>query len=71
MRVTVHATYGFCRGKWAESIPVLGRADEPLLFDPVVLGEKMEKGEKGIGGIKIVEFSEKLEEIDLRRHSSL
>jgi hypothetical protein len=71
MRVTVKATFGFWRGKLAESIPVLGRVDEPLFFDPTVLQGMMEKEERGIGGVKIVEGRGSLEEVDLQEHSSL
>jgi hypothetical protein len=71
MRVTVKATFGFWRGKLAESIPVLGRADEPVFFDTAVLAQKMEANEKGIGGLKLIEWVEGLDNVCLQEHSSL
>lgn len=71
MRVTVNAKYGFWRGKLAEMVPVLGRADEPLYFDPLVMHQKMEKGQTGIGGVNVVEWRGELDAIDLREYSSL
>jgi hypothetical protein len=71
MRVTVRATFGFWRGKLANAVPVLGRADEPLYFHPEVLAEKMELGEKGEFGIHIVESAGALEDIDLQKYTSL
>jgi hypothetical protein len=78
MRVTVHATFGVWRGALAKSYPVLGRADEPLFFDPDVLREKEEAGERGDGGLHVVVSGDKLgyegaklEEVDLAKHSSL
>lgn len=71
MHVTVKATFGFWRGKLADSIPILGKADEPLYFDPVVLDSKIERKDTGIGGVHIVEWMDKLEDISLKTHSSL
>lgn len=71
MRVNVRATYGFWRGKLAEMVPILGRTDEPLFFDPKVLAQKMESKEKGVGGINVVEGVKSLDNIDLRLHTSL
>jgi hypothetical protein len=71
MRVVLNARYGFWRGKLAEMVPVLGRADEPLYFDPLVMHQKMEKGQKGIGGVKVVEWRGELDAIDLREYCSL
>lgn len=71
MRVSLNAKFGFWRGKLAETVPVLGRADEPLFFDPKVLQQMMETEEKGIGGIKVVDWCDKLEELELSAYSSL
>ena len=57
MRVTVKATFGFWRGKLAESVPVLGRADDPVFFDPAVLEKSLELGDKGVDGTKIIDFA--------------
>lgn len=70
MRVSLKAKFGFWRGKLAEMVPVLGRADEPLFFDPKILQQMMETEERGIGGIKVVEWYDKLEELDLSTYSS-
>jgi hypothetical protein len=71
MRVTVKATFGFWRGKLAEYVPVLGRADDPVYFDTEVLKHKMEAEEKGIGGTKVMSWAGELESIVLQGHSSL
>jgi hypothetical protein len=71
MRVTVKATFGFWRGKVAESIPVLGRADDPAFFDPAILAQKLEAGEKGIGGVKLIDWAGELDDVCLQAHSSL
>jgi hypothetical protein len=71
MRVTVNATYGFWRGKLAESVPFLGRSDDPLFFDPKVIDEMMEAGTTRGGGVKVVERGGKLEELDLQEYTSL
>ena len=54
MRVTVSSTFGFWRGMLAESVPVLGRSDDPLFFDPDVLKKMAEAEAKGRGGVKVV-----------------
>ncbi|KAI0134493.1 hypothetical protein BJ170DRAFT_591468 [Xylariales sp. AK1849] len=71
MRVALNATYGFWRGKLAEMVPVLGRADEPLYFDPLVMRRMMDKGQRGTGGVKVIEWRGKLEDIDLHEYCSL
>lgn len=71
MRVTVNATFGLWRGLLADNIPVLGGADEPLFFDPAVLQKLMEGGARSAGGEKVVEWGDKLEEVDLQLYSSL
>ncbi|CZR62704.1 uncharacterized protein PAC_12601 [Phialocephala subalpina] len=71
MRVTVHAKFGFWRGKLAEMVPVLGRTAKPLFFDPAKMKRAMENGKRGIGGVKGIEWRGDLEDIDLRESSSL
>ncbi|KAH8892519.1 hypothetical protein GQ53DRAFT_746060 [Thozetella sp. PMI_491] len=71
MRVTLHARFGFWRGKLAEIVPVLGRTDEPLFFDPLQMRQMMDNGQRGIGGTKVVEWHGELEDIDLLHYSSL
>jgi hypothetical protein len=71
MRVSLNIKFGFWRGKLAEMVPVLGWADEPLFFDPEVLQKKMETDQRGFGGVKVVEWRDKLEEVGLQEYSSL
>lgn len=71
MRVTVKATFGFWCGKMAESILISGLTDDPLYFDPAVLNEFINKKETGIGGGRIAEWEENLEQVNLKDHSSL
>ncbi|KAF9771278.1 hypothetical protein IL306_011092 [Fusarium sp. DS 682] len=71
MRVAIHARYGFWRGKLADSVPILGRADEPLYFDPLVMRRVMEKGRRGVNGEKVVEWRGELDETKLQEYSSL
>ncbi|KAF5693055.1 hypothetical protein FDENT_2315 [Fusarium denticulatum] len=71
MRVGIHARFGFWRGKLAEVVPILGRADEPLFFDPLVMRRAMEKGRRGVNGEKVVEWRGALDEVALQEYSSL
>ncbi|KAF5724401.1 hypothetical protein FMUND_858 [Fusarium mundagurra] len=71
MRVGIHARFGFWRGKLAEVVPILGRADEPLFFDPLVMRRAMEKGRRGVNGEKVVEWRGVLDEVALQEYSSL
>jgi hypothetical protein len=71
MRVAVNARYGFVRGKLAEMWPILGRADEPLYFDPLVMRQVMEKGQRDDSGKKKVEWRGVLDSIELQDYSSL
>lgn len=72
MRVVVKARFGFWRGKLAETVPVLGRADEPLYFDPLEMHQMAERGQKGKrDGVQLVERRGELEDINLREHCSL
>ncbi|KIL84888.1 hypothetical protein FAVG1_11758 [Fusarium avenaceum] len=71
MRVAIHARFGLWRGKLADVVPILGRADEPLYFDPLVMRRIMEQGRRGIDGEKVVEWRGALNEIMLQEYSSL
>lgn len=70
-RVTIKAHYGFWRGRLARSIPVVGKNDDPLYFDPKTLEEMMEKGTRGVDGTKIAEHVGELDALDLGKWSSL
>lgn len=72
MRVEVNARFGFWRhGVLADIVPVLGRADEPLYFDPGVMQQWMEEGRTGMGGIKVVDWRGELESLDLGEYFSM
>ncbi|KAF5614234.1 uncharacterized protein FSUBG_114 [Fusarium subglutinans] len=71
IRVGIHARFGFWRGKLAEVVPILGRADEPLFFDPLVMSRAMEKGRRGVNGEKVVEWRGALDKVALQEYSSL
>ncbi|KAK0389307.1 hypothetical protein NLU13_2882 [Sarocladium strictum] len=71
MQLAVHARYGLWRGKPADLVPILGRADEPLYFDPLVMRRIMDKGRRGINGEKVIEWRGALEEVNLQDYSSL
>jgi len=67
-KVTVKAHYGFRRGPLAR---VLGKNDEPLFFDPMVLESMANMGvEKGPDGKFIVKHSGPFDSVDLRSLSS-
>jgi len=71
-RVTVKAHFGLWRGTLARSVPVLGRNDEPLFFDPGALEKMAREGvERGPDGKLIAEEVEALDGLDLRVWSSL
>ncbi|KAH8178996.1 hypothetical protein LIA77_00515 [Sarocladium implicatum] len=71
MRLAVHARYGLWRGKAADMLPILGRADDPLYFDPTVMKRLMDKGRRGANGEKIVEWHGLLDDTRLEEYSSL
>jgi hypothetical protein len=71
MRVAIHARFGLWRGKLADVVPILGRADEPLYFDPLVMRRVMEQGRRGVDGERVVEWRGALNEIMLQEYSSL
>ncbi|KAK7961636.1 uncharacterized protein PG986_002461 [Apiospora aurea] len=72
MRVEVNARFGFWRhGILADIVPIMGRADEPLYFDPGVMHQWMEEGRKGVGGVKAVQWHGDLEGVNLEEHFSL
>ncbi|KAJ4269499.1 hypothetical protein NW762_001159 [Fusarium torreyae] len=71
MSVAIHARFGFWRGKLADVVPILGRADEPLYFDPLVMHRVMEQGRRSVNGERVVEWRGALDEIMLQEYSSL
>ena len=71
LRLAVHARYGLWRGKAADMVPILGRADEPLYFDPSVMHRVMSKGRRGANGKRVVEWRGALDDVVLDEYSSL
>ncbi|KAJ4354320.1 uncharacterized protein N0V89_006055 [Didymosphaeria variabile] len=69
-RVTVKAHYGFWRGALARSVPVVGKNEEPLYFDPATLEDMIKDGTRGPDGTPVVELCEKFDEADLKSCSS-
>ncbi|KAF1991486.1 hypothetical protein K402DRAFT_388884 [Aulographum hederae CBS 113979] len=55
LHLTLHAHYGFWRGPIAHTVPVLGKNDEPVYFDPDVLEQMAERGDRGVDGRLVVE----------------
>lgn len=70
-RVTVKAHYGFWRGALARSVPVVGNNEQPLYFDPATLENLVENGAKGPDGTAIVQSCGILDEVNLKKYSSL
>ncbi|KAF2469214.1 uncharacterized protein BDR25DRAFT_51859 [Lindgomyces ingoldianus] len=70
-RVTITAHYGFWRGKLARSIPVVGKNNDQLYFDPATLAAMAETGEKGVDGTAVAEQVGALDDVDLVSWSSL
>lgn len=65
-RVTVKAHYGFWRGALARSVPVLGKNDSPLFFDPTSLESMAKTGtSRGPDGTFIVEQAGLFDDLDL------
>jgi hypothetical protein len=54
-KIAVHAEYGFWQGPWAEMVPVLGKNDDPLYFDPDELELREVEAARGKDGELIVE----------------
>ncbi|KAF1957693.1 hypothetical protein CC80DRAFT_592202 [Byssothecium circinans] len=69
-RVTVKVHYGFWRGALARSIPVVGKNDEPLYFDPATVEAMAQNGEKGPDGTPVAELCGPFDGIDLKDWSS-
>ncbi|KAL1599820.1 hypothetical protein SLS60_007625 [Paraconiothyrium brasiliense] len=69
-RVSVKVHYGFWRGALARSVPVVGKNEEPLYFDPLTLEDMLEVGVRGPDGTPVVESCGKFDETDLKSCSS-
>jgi hypothetical protein len=69
-RVIVKAHYGFWRGALARSVPVVGKNEEPLYFEPATLHDMIENRDRGPDGTPIVEWCGTFDETDLKSCSS-
>jgi hypothetical protein len=61
-KIAVHAEYGFWQGPWAEKVPVLGKNDDPLYFDPDELELREVEAARGKDGELI---NERVGELDI------
>jgi hypothetical protein len=52
--VAFNARYGFWRDKLAKIVPVFEHVNKLLYFDLLVIHQIIEKGQKGIKGVKVV-----------------
>ncbi|KAF2183987.1 hypothetical protein K469DRAFT_667762 [Zopfia rhizophila CBS 207.26] len=70
--LVIHAKYGIRRGVLAKIIPVLGRLNEPIYFDPTVLRRMAKNKERSrFDGNIVAEEVGGLTDCDLVQHSSL
>lgn len=70
-QVTVKAHYGFWRGALARGVPVLGKNDSPLFFDPVMLASMATTNtSRGPDGRLVVEQAGAFDDLDLSKYST-
>lgn len=69
-RVTVSAHYAMVRGQLAKMIPVIGKMDDPLFFDPVAIKIAADEGQTGPDGKLIAHDVENLNGLSLVEFSS-
>ena len=69
-RVTVSAHYAIVRGQLARMIPVIGKMDEPLYFDPAALDAAIEGNQTGPDGTPVAQNIGNLNEVSLAGFSS-
>lgn len=68
--VTVKAHYGFWRGALARSVPVIGKNNEPIYFDPATLESVAKSRQRGNDGTIIAELYGPFDKVDLMTWSS-
>jgi len=71
IRISLHARYSFRHGGSADTVPVFGEAEGPLVLDPETLQQIMETEQKSVDGLRVVERGDSLEDIDLETCSSI
>ena len=69
-QVTVSAHYALIRGQLAKMIPVIGKMDEPLYFDPATLRAAIEEKRSGPDGTPIAMDLGNLNDVPLSEYSS-
>lgn len=69
-KVLVTAHHSFVRGLITKMVPVIGRLDDPLYFDPSVLDQKVVSEETGLDSRRIAERVGELKDISLSDYSS-
>ena len=69
-KVTVKAHYSFIKGVITKMVPVIGKMDDPLYFDPSVLDEKATSEERGLDSRRIAERVGELKDVRLGDYST-
>ena len=69
-RITVSAKYALIRGQLAKLVPVVGKMDEPLYFDPAALRAAAEEKQSGPDGTPVAMDLGDLNDVSLIEYSS-
>ena len=69
-KVTVGAHGVVHRGLLSKMVPVAGKMDDPLFFDPQTLADFMDAGERGSNGTLIALDAGSFDEMKLDEYSS-
>ena len=69
-RVIVTAHYSIIRGPLAKLVPVIGKMDDPLFFEPDALEAAIEQKQTGPDGTPIAERIGNLNDVSLSQYSS-
>lgn len=70
-RLVLHASYGLWRGPLASMVPIVGKSDDPIYFDPTTLERMARQREcSQFDGKIIAEEVGDLAQCDLSKHSS-
>ena len=69
-RVTLSAKYALIRGQMAKLVPVVGKMDEPLFFDPPALRAAVEEKQSGPDGTLVAMDLGDLNDVSLSEYSS-
>lgn len=69
-RVIIWAHYAIVRGQLAKMVPVMGKMDDPLYFDPTALEAAVEENQTGPDGTPVAQNIGNLNDIALVEFSS-